>query len=431
MSWFYNLRVGVKLVTGFVLVAVVAGLIGLVGILNSSSIAAVWLIAFLVLFDLFLALGLGLFSTREIAEPLSLIGRAAERASSGDLSMNIEIRRSNDEIGRLINSFNGMIGNWREMSSTILAEAAELSYSCQHLSAAIQEITAEVENVNSLTEEIAAGMEEASTAVEEVSASSNEITRTAEELARSSDIGARTADETRERSEQVKTRIEADIRASKSMYKEKEERILKAIEDGKVVVEIGRAAEIISDIADQTHLLALNAAIEAARAGEQGRGFAVVASEVRKLAEQSAKTVAGVQTVIKQVQGAFTNLSVNANELLQYINQKVNDDYNSMASAGASYRQDAEIIGDLVRYFKNSIQQITTSLEESDRLIGSVAASSAQAAAGSQQIAQNMGAIASATQEVAQVILSQADMSEKLNAIVKRFKVEKTLAVNG
>jgi methyl-accepting chemotaxis protein len=95
-----------------------------------------------------------------------------------------------------------------------------------------------------------------------------------------------------------------------------------------------------------------------------------------------------------------------------------------MAGAGESYRQDAETISDLVRYFKNRIKQVTTSLEESDRLIESVAASSEQAAAGSQQISQNMGAIAKATQEVAQVIVSQAEMSEKLNAIVKQFKVE-------
>ena len=124
------------------------------------------------------------------------------------------------------------------------------------------------------------------------------------------------------------------------------------------------------------------------------------------------------------MQDAFTNLSENANELLQYINEKVNDDYNSMASAGESYRQDAEAISDLVRSFKNNIKQVTTSIEESDRLIGSVAASSEQAAAGSQQISQNMGAIAKATQDVAQIIVSQAVMSEKLNIIVKQFKID-------
>jgi methyl-accepting chemotaxis protein len=428
MNWFYNLfyglKVGVKIVGGFVIVALVAGAIGVVGILSTQSLNSIWLISVLVLFDIVLALGLGMFSTMQIAKPLGLISKAAERAASGDLNVNIGTAKSHDEIGQLINAFSGMIVNLRGMIRSILAEANQLKLSCQHLSAAIQEISAEVENVNSLTEEIAAGMEESSAAVEEVSASSNEITRTAEELVMSTDSAARTAGEARKRSELIKTGIEADTVASKSIYQAKAERIVRAIEEGKVVVEIDRAAEIISDIADQTHLLALNAAIEAARAGEQGKGFAVVAAEVRRLAEQSGKTVAGVQTLIRQVQDAFTNLSENANELLQYFNEKVNQDYSRMIRAGEQYRQDAENISDLVGYFKNSIEQVTASLEDSDRLIASVAASSEQAAVGSQQISQNMGAIAKATQDVALVIMSQVEMAQKLNAIVQQFKVD-------
>ena len=40
MSWFYNLKISVKLLSGFILVAVIAGVVGLIGILNINTIAS-------------------------------------------------------------------------------------------------------------------------------------------------------------------------------------------------------------------------------------------------------------------------------------------------------------------------------------------------------------------------------------------------------
>lgn len=75
------------------------------------------------------------------------------------------------------------------------------------------------------------------------------------------------------------------------------ETMLKVAQSSKKIEEI---INVIDDIAFQTNLLALNAAVEAARAGDQGKGFAVVADAVRTLAQRSAESAKGIQSLINE-----------------------------------------------------------------------------------------------------------------------------------
>lgn len=137
-----------------------------------------------------------------------------------------------------------------------------------------------------------------------------------------------------------------------------------AIENSKSVDQVNVLTKEILSISVSTNLIALNASVEASRAGETGRGFAVVAGEIRELADSCAKTATRIQEVNQVVTKAVYNLSKNAQDLIDYMNDTILAEFQLFVSAGQQYKQDASYIEQEMEQFHSKTQHLRNAMAE-------------------------------------------------------------------
>jgi methyl-accepting chemotaxis protein len=383
-------------------------------------------ISILFLVIAFLAvLGFTVVLTNTIARPIKTLVEHADLMSEGDFTSEMpeSIQHRRDEIGMLANAFALMNDKIRSMLKEVSDSVEETSASSEELSATIEEVSAQGQSINTSIQQIAAGIEEVTSSVEEVSAASSEISRRIRDMEREAIDGEKKVDGIKKRAEEMKNSARLSKQTAIDIYTVKQREIKLAIEEVGVVEEITKMTDVISQIAGQTNLLALNAAIEAARAGEQGQGFAVVAEEVRKLAEHSANTAGDIQNVIQKVNNAVAKFTANAEEILNFIDEKVTPDYNMLEKTGEQYAEDANFVKNLTNNFSKIASQMATSIEEIRKSIEGVALTVEEANAYSQEISSNSLESSKGLEEVAKTAQSQTEMAEKLSNMAARFNV--------
>jgi methyl-accepting chemotaxis protein len=257
----------------------------------------------------------------------------------------------------------------------------------------VNEMNSDIEEVSATTEELAAGMEETAASTEQINNMSHDIEEAARSIAIRAQDGADTAIQIRTRAEQAKDSTSAQHKEIVRIHNEIRGELQNALEDAKVVSEIGVLAESIMNITSQTNLLALNASIEAARAGEAGKGFAVVADEIRSLAEQSKDAVASIQAVTDNVTAAVANLATDSNQLLDFVNTDVIKSFDNFTAMADSYNQDATEVDTLVSDFSATSEELVASISGILETMNGISSATNDGAAGTTNIADKVAAI--------------------------------------
>jgi Methyl-accepting chemotaxis protein len=369
-----------------------------------------------------IAIILGILMSRNINMPLTKIKDYAERLALYDFSAPISITRE-DEFGQTGVALNTAQKNINSLVKIIVENSQDISASSEELSATAEELASKAVSIDKAVNNIANGMQESSAVSEEISASVQEVDSSINELSEKAMEGSNNANESKNRAKDVQNSSKKAIDETRKVYTEKENKLLQVIENRKVVESIKIMADTIGGIAEQTNLLALNAAIEAARAGDQGKGFAVVAEEVRTLAEQSSEAVTNIQDTIAKVQDAFNSSIDTGNDILNFIDRDVNEQFNAYGETGNQYYKDSDNVSKMSEEIAALSEEITATVGQVSEAVQNMAQTAQKSNEQAEEIKESMNETTKAVEQVALTAQSQAELAQKLNEIVQKFKI--------
>ncbi|MBB6622879.1 methyl-accepting chemotaxis protein [Clostridium gasigenes] len=355
---------------------------------------------------------------------LHILSEKLEELSNneGDLTTRIEIT-SKDEIGDISTDVNKIMITLQTLVKNINTTTADVNEETKNLFNSIKDISGKMKYINKASSHISDGTSDLSAITEEISASIEQVEGTSIDLKDNAEIENVSAKEIEVRALQLKSKGIKSSEEAKIIFNEKNNKVMQAIEEGKIVNEIHLMTESIKSIAAQTNLLALNAAIEAARAGDQGKGFAVVADEVRNLAEQSTITVANIQGVVSKVQASFDNLSENSKDLLTYIEKDVTEIYDLLFQTGVDYEQDAKAIAIRAESVTVAATTMSESMNQVGQAVQSTILTAVETAGNAEDIAKSTREVLTNMEIISVVADRQSELIESLNMLVNRFKV--------
>lgn len=373
---------------------------------------------------LVVVMAVSVIMARRLAYGIKRVEANLRRIEEGDLSFQIDPRLTSrsDEIGKISQSLEkvklalaGMIGDVADSSIKLKSSSTDFGEKFGN-------ITNSINDTNRAVDEMARGTASLATETETVN----------DKVQQLGDVIDVENDAMSKLGTSVDTMMQFSNGASDSIKKlyEITEITTEAIQEvssqakqtSDSAVHINEMVEIIKDMASQTNLLSLNASIESARAGEAGRGFAVVAEEIRKLAEKSAESAAGIENVVSEL---TSNVEVSTERM-----QKVMDDVaeqrqqldETQAAFGNLYKEigivdnvakeisrQTDILNQLKNVVSDSVSNLSSVVEENS-------ASAEETSAGMQLVAESIKECYEDTQML-------VELSESQNEKTQRFRL--------
>ncbi|TFG39571.1 MAG: hypothetical protein E4H44_01820 [Candidatus Aminicenantes bacterium] len=216
--------------------------------------------------------------------------------------------------GDLVGCLESTEGLPRSMNEAVEAAARAISALVQQIQSSSVEVAASANTVHRTSAELVEGASQQAAAVVEITATTAELARTAGQIAINATGQADFVALAQEAGNHGALALESAVHGVGELRNGIEAIADRADILGKRSREIYRVLDLITEIAQETHILSLNAAIEASAAGVHGDRFGVVAEEVRRLAERSRESVDSVRSLLDDFSGSIRSVVVATEE---------------------------------------------------------------------------------------------------------------------
>lgn len=398
--------------------------------LDKSNIEAIYsqnlMLSLVVLAAIFVvSVILTIFSVRSILSVIVNVIAGLNSVAEGKLNTSVDekLLQRADEVGDIAHSVNKLISSLSTIVNNIKGASGDLEGISGNFSDSFKSMTDYIGNVDRAVEEMAYSSTQQAQNTADVGTEVQDMGNAIESTSQNVEQLVGNTDKMREYNKSVDATLVELIKISNETKQAFDVVYEQTNMTNQSALDIQSAADVITDIADQTSLLSLNASIEAARAGEQGKGFAVVADEIRKLADQSAESASRITGIIDMLI-KNSNVTVDTMKQVTEVIDKQGAELQNTKSVFSSLNMEINEVGGAVDNIRKEVENLNDLKDNVLQAVESLATLSEENAASTEETSASMQELRNIVNECSNDVDTIIHMSDTLSSNTSMFELD-------